>query len=98
VGPSKHVLGGGAHWSHLANISEPSMCGGDAACCQITLTTCLQLFHLYVIFFCRINVFIRTVGTLALFDGPFSAVILPINLRDQPGRELTTADNNNYLP
>jgi len=25
---------------HLANITELSMCGGDAACCQITLTTC----------------------------------------------------------
>jgi len=30
----------GAHWRHLANITEPSMCGGDAACCQITMTTC----------------------------------------------------------
>ena len=29
----------GAHWRHLANTAEPSMCGGDAACCQITLTT-----------------------------------------------------------
>jgi len=25
---------------HLANTTEPSMCGGDAALCQITLTTC----------------------------------------------------------
>jgi len=30
----------GAHWSHLANTTEPSMCGGDAALCQITLTAC----------------------------------------------------------
>jgi len=30
----------GSHWRHLANTSEPSMCGGDAALCQITLTTC----------------------------------------------------------
>jgi len=30
----------GAHWCHLANTTEPSMCGGDAALCQITLTTC----------------------------------------------------------
>ena len=30
----------GAHWRHLANTSKPSMCGGDAALCQITLTTC----------------------------------------------------------
>ena len=40
VGPSKHVLGRSAHWRHLANTIEPSMCSGNAACCQITLTTC----------------------------------------------------------
>ena len=28
-----------AHWRHLANATEPSMCGGDAALCQITSTT-----------------------------------------------------------
>jgi len=31
VGPRKHVLDGGAHWRHLANTIEPSMCGGSAA-------------------------------------------------------------------
>ena len=30
----------GAHWRRLKNMTEPSMCGGDAALCQITLTTC----------------------------------------------------------
>jgi len=30
----------GAHWCHLANTTEPSVCGGYAALCQITLTTC----------------------------------------------------------
>jgi len=30
----------GANWRHLANTTEPSMCGGDAVLCQITLTTC----------------------------------------------------------
>jgi len=30
----------GAHWRHLANTIEPSMCDGDAVLCQITLTTC----------------------------------------------------------
>jgi len=30
----------GAHWRHLKNTTEPSMCGGDSALCQITLTTC----------------------------------------------------------
>jgi len=29
-----------AHWCHLANMIEPSVCGGDAVLCQITLTTC----------------------------------------------------------
>jgi len=29
-----------AHWCHLANTSESSVCGGDAVFCQITLTTC----------------------------------------------------------
>jgi len=32
-----------AHWRHLKNTTEPSMCGGDAALCQITLTTCYIL-------------------------------------------------------
>jgi len=27
----KHVLDGGAHWRHLANATEPSTCGGNAA-------------------------------------------------------------------
>ena len=30
----------GTHWRHLKNTTEPSMCGSDAALCQITLTTC----------------------------------------------------------
>jgi len=30
----------GAHWRHLKNTTEQSMCGGDAALCPITLTTC----------------------------------------------------------
>jgi len=29
-----------AHWRHMANTTELSTCGGDAALCQITLTTC----------------------------------------------------------
>jgi len=31
---------GGAHWRHLVNTIEPSVCGGDAVSCQITLITC----------------------------------------------------------
>jgi len=30
VGPRKHVLDGSAHWRHLTNMTEPSMCGSDA--------------------------------------------------------------------
>jgi len=40
VDPRKHVLDRGAHWRHLANTVEPSMCGVDAALRQITLATC----------------------------------------------------------
>jgi len=36
----KHVLHGGGVLHHLANTSEPSVYGSDAALCQITLTTC----------------------------------------------------------
>jgi len=36
---------GRAHWRHLPNTIETSVCGGDAAFCQITLTTCLSYFH-----------------------------------------------------
>jgi len=32
----------GADWRHLANTTEPSICSGDVALCQITLTTCLS--------------------------------------------------------
>jgi len=28
------------HWRNLANTIEPFVCCGDAALCQITLTTC----------------------------------------------------------
>ena len=37
----------GAHWRHLKNTTEPSVCGGDAALCQITLTTCFDIIPLY---------------------------------------------------
>jgi len=35
----------GAHWHHLVNTTEPTMCGDDAALCQITLITCLLSLH-----------------------------------------------------
>jgi len=39
VGP-RSIITWGAHWRHLAYATEPSMCDGNAACCQVTLTTC----------------------------------------------------------
>jgi len=42
----------GAHWSHLANAIEPSVCDSDAALCQIgfhhLLITRTQLASVYV--------------------------------------------------
>ena len=37
----------GAHWRHLKNTTELSMCGGDAAFRQITLTICYHYHHHY---------------------------------------------------
>jgi len=51
VSPRKHILGGGAHWRKLAYTTELSMCGGDAACCQITLITC---YFMWLISACAI--------------------------------------------
>jgi len=30
----------GARWHYLANATKPSVCGGNAALFQVTLTTC----------------------------------------------------------
>jgi len=34
----------GAHWRHLVNMTEPSVCVGNVALCQITLTTCYYYY------------------------------------------------------
>jgi len=39
-GSTRSIDHGKAQWRHLANTIEPSVCGGDAVLCQITLTTC----------------------------------------------------------
>jgi len=50
VGARKRVLDGAAHWRNLVNTTELSMCGGDVALCQITLTTCSLLMpNVYVL-------------------------------------------------
>ena len=40
MGSRNHVLDVGTYWRQLANTTKRSMRGGDAALCQITLTTC----------------------------------------------------------
>jgi len=42
------VLDGDAHWRHLSNTFEPSVCGGNTASCQITLTTCSFFTAVYL--------------------------------------------------
>jgi len=44
VSPRYRVLDGHAHWRHLPNTTEPSVCGGDAVLCEITLTACCCFF------------------------------------------------------
>jgi len=55
----------GAHSRHLANTTEWSVCGGDAALCQITLTTCLHCVSscllavcLFVCFYCLLFMYV----------------------------------------
>ena len=36
-GPKEAYIRWDAHWHNLVNATEPSMCGVDAACCQIIL-------------------------------------------------------------
>jgi len=42
-GPEEALVDGGAHSRHLANTTEQSICNGDVALYQITLTTCFLL-------------------------------------------------------
>jgi len=62
VGPRNDVLHGGAYWRHLTNTIEPSMCGSDAACCQITLITCClcSYFSLFICYIASIAVHISS--------------------------------------
>jgi len=54
LGQTKHIFNGirpvapmcshvRAHWRNLANTTKPSICGGDADLCQITLTTSVSV-------------------------------------------------------
>jgi len=46
--PKEKYVGWGLHWCHTANTIEPSMCGGDAAFFQITLTTYYYYYYLFL--------------------------------------------------
>jgi len=39
--------------SSVVNTTELSVCGGDAALCQITLTTCYQSYHVLLLILMR---------------------------------------------
>ena len=51
MGRRKHVFGGVGHLRNLASNIEPSVCGGDAACCQITFSSCLVFFTFWSVIF-----------------------------------------------
>jgi len=52
----RHGVYMGALWHHLVNTTEPSMCGGDVALCQITSTTCFfYLSAVLLTFFCSVS-------------------------------------------
>jgi len=62
VGPRKHVLGGTIGCTlGQPNTIAPSMCGGDAACCQITLTNC-SLFGMIVLYCISLLMLIKKDG------------------------------------
>jgi len=47
TGPVRFGCRWGAYWRNLANTTEPSVYVGDAALCQITLTTCFSIQTVY---------------------------------------------------
>ena len=53
AGLKKYVLDGVTLAQTIANTTEPSVCGGDAALCQVTLATC---YH-FISRICQITTF-----------------------------------------
>jgi len=49
VGPGSHLLDGDAHWRHLANTTEPSMCGGHAALFMVALWN-RETIYIFILF------------------------------------------------
>jgi len=61
-----------AQLRNLATTIEPSVCGGDAALYQITLTTCAVLRFLFVFFYKQQN------SVLACFECPPAPTLVAV--------------------
>jgi len=77
------MWGWGAQWRNLANTAEPSMCGGDVACYQITLT-CLTWRRHYTI----ANVVCAYRISLSLLCNASETAELTVQLFSPPGRAI----------
>jgi len=71
----------GANWRNLVKTTEPSVCGGDAALCQITLTACLwppyvigQAIYIFILWFLLLSFFFPLLISAA---GDWMSTILP---------------------
>jgi len=87
VDPRKHALDGGAQWRNLANMTEPSTCGSNAA---IVSNYSDHLFHFFT--WQRLTGPISTktssqAGTLhsAFFNIMTTTTVLQPFFRDHPG-------------
>jgi len=72
VGPRNIRRGGGAHWRHVANTIELSVCCGDAALCQFTLTVCYCLLKskiISVFVSCLVSDQLRVISIKAVHTG-----------------------------
>ena len=66
---------GWAYWRHLANAIEPSVCGDDAALCQIIVTTGLLVVVADVVVFVLHNqLFLRY--ELVFFSQEMTAAVI----------------------
>ena len=71
----------GVRWRHLANTTEPSVCGSDASLCQITLTTCYIGSRLSDHYFRSVCWFVCLSVCLFVCAEFFSAVVDPISIK-----------------
>ena len=70
------VLDEGAYWRHLANTTESSLCGADAALRQITLS--ISLF--FPLFLCNVYV-VNKILTASLLDPHDAQQVCPVLCR-----------------